>query len=598
MSGINDFCFKIGTVNGTGSASANALLMQAIFRMGIPVVGKNVFPSNIQGLPTWYEIRVSQDGYTARTAPFDLMVAMNPGTYARDVKEIAPGGWLMYDSSWPMPRALLRDDITVIGIPLGEMCNATFKGDRERTLMKNIAYAGALAALLDIDMDVVQAMLQEKFGKKKHLLDSNHKAIRLGYDYARAHHDCPLPCHLQRLDRTRDHILMDGNTAAALGAVYAGATVGAWYPITPATSLMENFRAFCEQFRRTADGKRNFCIVQAEDELAAAGIVIGAGWMGARAFTPTSGPGISLMSEFVGLAYYAEVPAVFFDVQRTGPSTGMPTRTQQADLLSTAYLSHGDTRHVLLFPANPEECFTMARDAFDLAERFQTPVFVMMDLDIGMNDWMCKRFEWDDAYRPDRGKVLDRAALEKVEKFFRYVATNGDGVAARTLPGVDPRGSYFTRGSGHNKLGGYTEDADEYREVVDRLVRKLAAAGEATPAPEIVLSEGATAGVVTVGGCRGAVLEGLDRLKEQGIVLDYLRVRGFPFNAAVRDFLARHERHIVVEQNRDGQLRSLLILETGTDPKRLGSLCDYGGLPLGTNRVIEGVKALLEGVPA
>jgi 2-oxoglutarate ferredoxin oxidoreductase subunit alpha len=598
VSGINDFCFKIGTVNGTGSASANSLLMQAIFRMGIPVVGKNVFPSNIQGLPTWYEIRVNKDGYTARTAPFDLVVTMNPGTYARDIREIAPGGYLMYDSSWPMPAALLRDDITVIGVPLGEMCNSTFTGDRERTLMKNIAYAGALAALLDIDMDVVHAMLQEKFGRKKHLLDSNYKAIRLGYDYAREHYTCPLPFHLQKLDKTADYILIDGNTAAALGCVYAGATVGAWYPITPATSLMENFRAFCERFRKDADGNRNFCIVQAEDELAAAGMVVGAGWMGARAFTPTAGPGISLMSEFVGLAYYAEVPAVFFDVQRTGPSTGMPTRTQQADLLSTAYLSHGDTKHLMLFPASPEEAFTMARDSFDLAERWQTPVFVMLDLDIGMNDWMCKRLEWDDNYRPDRGKVLDAAALQKVEKYFRYLSANGDGVAARTLPGVDPRGSYFTRGSGHNKLGGYTEDADEYREVVDRLVKKLAAAAETTPAPEIIRRPGASTAVITLGGCRGAVLEGLDRLEAQGIPLDYMRVRGFPFNQAVRDFLASHDKHIVIEQNRDGQLRSMLILETGTAPERLLSLREYGGLPLGTDRVVGGILGLLEGVPA
>jgi 2-oxoglutarate ferredoxin oxidoreductase subunit alpha len=599
MSAVNDFCFKIGTVNGTGSASANSLLMQAIFRMGIPVVGKNVFPSNIQGLPTWYEIRVSRDGYTARTAPFDLMVAMNTGTYARDIAEIKPGGHLLYDSSWPLPAAIRRDDINYIGIPLGEMCNATFTGDRERTLMKNIAYAGSLAALLDIDMDVVQSMLTEKFGKKKHLLDSTFQAIRLGYDFAQQHFACPLPGQLQKMDGTAGHILMDGNTAAALGCVYAGATVGAWYPITPATSLMENFRAFCERVRKDKEtGERNFCIVQAEDELAAAGMVIGAGWMGARAFTPTAGPGISLMGEFVGLAYYAEVPAVFFDVQRTGPSTGMPTRTQQADILSTAYLSHGDTKHVLLFPANPEECFEMARNAFDLAERFQTPVFVMLDLDIGMNDWMCRELQWDDGYRPDRGKVLDKAALEKVEKFFRYVSANGDGVAARTLPGIDPKGSYFTRGSGHNRLGGYTEDADEYREVVDRLKRKLAAAGEAVPEPEVIRTPGATTAVITLGGCRGAVLEGLDRLAEKGIALDYMRIRGFPFGATVREFLASHERHVVIEQNRDGQLRSLLILETGTAPDRLLSLLDYGGIPLGTDVVVDGVTALLAPEPA
>jgi 2-oxoglutarate ferredoxin oxidoreductase subunit alpha len=394
------------------------------------------------------------------------------------------------------------------------------------------------------------------------------------------------------MDATGDYILIDGNAAAALGAVFAGATVGAWYPITPATSLMENFRGFCEQFRKDATGKRNFCIVQAEDELAAAGMVIGAGWMGARAFTPTAGPGISLMGEFVGLAYYAEVPAVFFDVQRTGPSTGMPTRTQQSDILSAAYLSHGDTKHILIFPANPEECFSMARDAFDLAERYQTPVFVMMDLDIGMNDWMCKRLHWDDSYRPDRGKVLDAAALQKVEKYFRYVSTNGDGVAARTLPGVDPKGSYFTRGSGHTKFGTYTEDSDEYREVMDRLVRKLAAAAESVPEPEIITQEGAEFGLITVGGCRGAVLEAIDRWKEQGVAVDYMRVRGFPFGKAVRDFLARHEKFVVIEQNRDGQLRSLLILETGIAPERLLSVREYGGLPLSTNQVMDGVRGL------
>ncbi len=599
MSSTNDFCLKIGTVNGTGSASANGLLMQAIFRMGVPVVGKNVFPSNIQGLPTWYEIRVSKDGYSARIAPFDLVVAMNPGTYSRDVAEIRPGGWLMYDSSWPMSKALAREDVTVMGIPFGQMCNDTFTGDRERTLMKNIAYAGALAALLDIDMTVIEEMLNEKFGRKKHLLESNYKALRLGYDYARKHYACPLPFHLERMDATGDHILIDGNTAAALGCVYAGATVGAWYPITPATSLMENFKAFCERFRVDPETReRRFCIVQAEDELAAAGMVIGAGWMGARAFTPTAGPGISLMSEFVGLAYYAEIPAVFFDVQRTGPSTGMPTRTQQADLLSTAYLSHGDTKHVLLFPANPEECFYMARDAFDLAERFQTPVFVMSDLDIGMNDWMCPRLHWDPGYTPDRGKVLSSDDLQKIEKFYRYVADNGDAVAARTLPGVDPKGAYFTRGSGHNRLGAYTEDSGEYRELVDRLVRKLAAAAEAVPAPEILLADGAGLGVITIGSCRGAVLEAFDRLREQGHAVDYMRIRGFPFGKAVVDFVHAHERCLVIEENRDGQLRSLLALELGLPAERLLSLREYGGLPLGANWTMKGILSHLERVPA
>ena len=599
MPGVNDFTLKIGTVNGTGSASANGLLMQAIFRMGIPVVGKNVFPSNIQGLPTWYEIRVNKDGYTARNAPFDLMVAMNTGTYKRDVAEIAKGGWLLYDSSWPLPKSMLRDDITVLGVPLGEMCVETFAGDRERTLMKNIAYTGALVGLIDIDMDVVMAMLHEKFSKKKHLLDSNDKALRLGYDYVRKHYQCPLPIRLEKMDKTSDHILIDGNAAAALGCVYAGATVGAWYPITPATSLMENFNGYCQQFRVDKETKKkNFCIVQAEDELAAAGIVVGAGWMGARAFTPTAGPGISLMSEFVGLAYYAEVPAVFFDVQRTGPSTGMPTRTQQADILSIAYLSHGDTKHLLLFPANPEECFYMAADAFDAAERFQTPVFVLSDLDIGMNDWMCRRLKWDDNRKPDRGKVLSAPDLEKIEKFYRYLAKNGDGIAPRTLPGVHPKGSYFTRGSGHNKLGGYTEDSDEYREVVDRIARKIDAAAESLPAPEIITHKGNSVGVITVGSARGAVLEALDRLRDDGISLDYLRVRAFPFAKSVHDFVASHDKCIVIEMNRDAQLRSLLILETGVAGERLESLLEYGGLPFGTGQIMSGIRGILDGVTA
>jgi 2-oxoglutarate ferredoxin oxidoreductase subunit alpha len=465
--------------------------------------------------------------------------------------------------------------------------------------MKNIAYAGALAALVDIDMDVVREMLEEKFSRKKNLLESNFKALRLGYDYVKANYETPLPFRLERMNETSNHILIDGNMAAALGCLYAGATVGAWYPITPASSLMENFKMFCERYRvDKTTGQKNYCIVQAEDELAAAGIVIGAGWMGARAFTPTAGPGISLMNEFVGLAYYAEVPAVFIDVQRTGPSTGMPTRTQQADLLSIAFASHGDTKHPMLFPANPEECFHMAVEVFDLAERFQTPVFLVSDLDIGMNDWMCPRFTWDDSYRPNRGKVLGAAELDKMDKFFRYLTSSPDGVAARTLPGVHPKGSYFTRGSGHNKLGGYTEDSVEYQEVVDRIGRKIQGMAEEVPAPEIVRHDGATVGVITIGGCRGAVLEGLDRLQERGLTLDFLRIRGFPFAQSVHDFINEHERIIVIEQNRDGQLRSLLILETGVPSEKFDSIREYSGLPLGTDRVLEGIQGVLGGVHA
>ena len=589
---VNDFAFKIGTVNGTGSASANGLLMQAIFRMGIPISGKNVFPSNIQGLPTWYEIRVNRDGFTGRTPRFDLMVAMNPSTYARDVAEVVPGGWLLYDSSWPLDAKLRRPDITIVEVPFGAMCVDAFQGDRERTLMKNIAYTGALAALLDIDMEVIRELLHEKFARKPALMESNERAIRLGYDYAREHFACPLPIRLQRMNETSDQILIDGNTAAALGCVYAGATVGAWYPITPATSLMEAFKGFCERYRKdAATGERSYAILQAEDELAAAGIVIGASWAGARAFTPTAGPGISLMSEFIGLAYYAEVPSVFFDVQRTGPSTGMPTRTQQGDLFSLAYASHGDTKHLVLFPCDPAECFTMAGEAFDLAERFQTPVFVASDLDIGMNDWMVPRFEWNDAYRPDRGKVLSATELERVEKYHRYLSINGDGIAPRTLPGVHPRGAYFTRGSGHNKFGGYTEDAAEYMEVMDRLARKIDGAASAVPAPQID-GTGSSIGVISLGGCHRAVAEAVHRLRSDGTAVDYLRIRGFPFAASVNEFVRAHEHCYVVEQNRDGQLRSLIALETGIARERLHSILDYGGVPLSADVVVSGLAGV------
>src|SRR6184192_15331 len=533
---VNDFAFKIGTVNGTGSASANSLLMQAIFRMGIPVTGKNVFPSNIQGLPTWYEIRVSKDGYTARPAHIDLVVALNPATYAKDVAVVRRGGWLLYDSSWPLDKALERDDINILGVPFGRLCVDAFAGDRERTLMRNIAYTGALVALLDIDLDVLGEMIREQFAKKRALLDSNFRALHLGYDYAKKHFPCPLPIRLERMNATREHVLMDGNTAAALGCLYAGATVGAWYPITPATSLMEAFSGLCKRYRVDPETKQNlYCILQAEDELAAAGITIGAGWAGARAFTSTAGPGISLMSEFIGLAYYTEIPGVFFDIQRTGPSTGMPTRTQQADLLSIAYLSHGDTKHIALFPADPGECFYMSVTAFDLAERFQTPVFVVSDLDIGMNDWMVKRLTWDDEYRPDRGKVLDAEALERIQRFSRYLDVDGDGIAARSLPGVHPKGAYFVRGSGHDKHGAYTEDAAEYQEVVDRLAKKLKTAEEAVPAPEIHQRNGATApiGLVALGGTHAAMLEAREVLAGQDIDVDYMRIKAFPFGEAV-----------------------------------------------------------------
>lgn len=599
MSGINDFAFKMGTVNGTGSASANGLLMQAIFRMGIPVSGKNLFPSNIQGLPTWYEIRVSKDGYMARPNGVDLVVALNPATYAKDVASVRPGGYLLYDSSWPLDPDLVREGITILGVPFGQMCVEAFERDRDRTLLRNIVYSGALAALLSIDMDVIGEMLREKFGKKQRLLEANQKAIRLGYDYAMAHFDCPLPFHLSRMDATTDSILMDGNTACALAAVYAGATVGAWYPITPATALMEQFRAFCEEFRVDPEtGLHRFAILQAEDELAAAGIVIGAGWAGARAFTNTSGPGISLMQEFIGLAYYTDIPAVFIDVQRCGPSTGMPTRTQQADLLSLAFASHGDTKHPILFPANPAECFDMTVQAFDLAERFQTPTFVASDLDIGMNDWMVPRLRWDDGYRPDRGKILDAAALAEIQKFSRYKDVDGDGVAARTLPGVGGKGAYFVRGSGHDEHAAYTEDSDAYRVVVDRLKRKIDGMADHLPAPIIDHQGAASVALVTLGGCDAAVREAADRLREAGYHLDVMRIRGFPFHSQVREFFNRHDYTFVIEQNRDGQLRLLLTMELNVPPSELIPVLDYGGLPLTAETVVQTVTSYLAGVPA
>ena len=599
MSGINDFAFKMGTVNGTGSATANSLLMQAIFRMGIPVTGKNIFPSNIQGLPTWYEIRVSKDGYTARPSAVDVVVALNPATYAKDVATVRPGGYLLYDSSWPLDPTLVREGITILGVPFGRMCVEAFVKDRDRTLLRNIAYVGALAALLEIDLKVVEQMLIEKFSKKQSLLEANHTAIRLGYDFAKANFTCPLPFHLAPMDATSDSVLMDGNTAAALGAVYAGATVGAWYPITPATAMMEAFKSFCEKFRVDKEtGLNNFVILQAEDELAAAGIVIGAAWAGARAFTNTSGPGISLMQEFIGLAYYTDIPAVFFDNQRCGPATGMPTRTQQADLLSLAYASHGDTKHLVIFPANPAECFEMSVLAFDLAERFQTPVFVASDLDIGMNDWMVKRLDWDDSYRPDRGKVLDAAALEALPRFSRYLDADGSGVAARTLPGIGGKGAYFVRGSGHDKHAAYTEDSDAYQEVVDRLLRKFRNAAEAMPKPAFHPQPGAEIGLVTIGGCDAAVREAADQLLAAGVPVDVMRIRGFPFGAEVLEFIEAHDRIFVIEQNRDAQLRSMLAIELGVPRDTMTPVLDYGGMPLTAKVVVDAVAATVSGVPA
>jgi 2-oxoglutarate ferredoxin oxidoreductase subunit alpha len=589
---VNDFAIKIATVNGTGSASANSLLMKSIFRSGIPVMGKNYFPSNIQGLPTWYEIRVTKDGHVARSGSVDIMVAMNAETYAKDVKEVTPGGYLIYDSTWPRAALLKREDITVLGVPLAKLCNENFNGVRTRILMKNICYAGTLAALLDLDLERIRGLLAETYAKKPQLVDSNMQAIQLGYDYAQQNFACPLPLRVEKLDKTAGHILIDGNTAAALGCVFAGATVAAWYPITPSTSVMDAYKGFCDRMRvDPVTGRKNFAFIQAEDELAAIGMVIGAMWNGARAFTATSGPGISLMNEFLGLAYYAEVPAVIFDIQRVGPSTGMPTRTQQCDVMECAYASHGDTRHVCLYPANPEECFYMASQAFDLAERLQTPVFVVSDLDIGMNDWMCRDLKWDDAYRPDRGKMLGKDEIEKLEKFYRYLDKDGDGIGYRTLPGVHPKGAYFTRGSGHTQYGTYTEDSVEYQILLDRLLKKWDTAKKLVPHPVIDATAGSDIAIVSIGSCDGAIHEALDVLKAQGVHVDYMRVRGFPFGEDVERFLAAHKLLFVVEQNRDAQFRALLTLETAVEKAKLRSLLHYNGLPISSAFIVDGVLA-------
>ncbi|RLA37067.1 MAG: 2-oxoacid:acceptor oxidoreductase subunit alpha, partial [Gammaproteobacteria bacterium] len=566
----------------------------SIFRMGIPVVGKNFFPSNIQGLPTWYEVRVTGDGYHCRADRIDVMVAMNAQTYTQDMAEVRSGGWLIYDSTWPRSRLLNREDINVLGVPLSAMCNENFDGARSRILMKNIAYVGVLAALLDIDLEVIKTLLEETFAKKKKLVPMNLEAIRLGYDYVKEHFECPLPVRVEKMDKTHDHIIIDGNTAAGLGCVYAGATVGAWYPITPSTSVMDAYKSFAKQFRIDDEtGGKKFCIVQAEDELAAIGMVLGATWNGARAFTPTSGPGISLMSEFIGFAYYSELPAVIINIQRTGPSTGMPTRTQQCDLLTCAYASHGDTKHVLLFPANPEECFYMSVAAFDLADRLQTPVMLLSDLDIGMNDWICPDLQWDDSYQPDKGKVLSAEQLESMDKFYRYLDVDGDGITYRTLPGESAKGSYFTRGSGHTKYGAYTENSADYQEVVDRLLVKWETARTLVPEPEIEYSKFNKSAILSIGSCDGAVREALVQLKDKKFGLNYCRVKAFPFPESVREFIDKHDLIYVVEQNRDAQLRSLLILDAEISQEKLIPLLHYDGMPIGADFV---VKRVLEEV--
>ena len=587
---VNDFVVKFANVNGSGSASANLLFAKSILRMGVPVAPRNIFPSNIQGLPTWFEVRISEAGWRGRRGGVDLMVAMNPQTWDQDLKEIEPGGYLFYDSTKPLPPSKFREDITVIGIPLTEICNREYTDSRQRQLFKNIVYVGALSALLEIDPEEIAELIGEQYKGKEALLKPNVQAMHMGRSYTENNLDYPLGIRIKRANAVGERIFIEGNSAAALGCVYGGATVAAWYPITPSSSLAEAFTRHCRKFRTDAvTGKSRYAIIQAEDELASIGIVIGASWNGARAFTCTSGPGISLMQEFIGLAYFAEIPAVLFDVQRGGPSTGMPTRTQQADVLSCAYASHGDTKHVLLFPEDPKEAFDFAALSFDLADRLQTPIFVMLDLDIGMQDWLCEQLSWDDKRSHDRGKLMTYEMLEAGKDFGRYLDVDGDGIPFRTRPGTHPnRGSYFTRGTTKDRYARYTEDGATYVDNMERLLRKFETAKQYAPAPIVRNASQATRfGAIYYGSTGPAMDETLASLTAQGVHMDTLRVRAFPFHDTVSDFIAAHEQVFVIEQNRDAQLRSLLVNELVVDPAKLMPVLHYDGTPI-TARFILG----------
>jgi 2-oxoglutarate ferredoxin oxidoreductase subunit alpha len=585
----NDFVIKFANVNGSGSASANALFAKSILRMGVPVSPRNIFPSNIQGLPTWYEVRISEAGYLGRRGGVDLMVAMNPQTWDKDIAEIEPGGYLFYDSTRPLPKSKFRDDIHVLGMPLTEICNREYTDARERQLFKNIVYVGALSALLDLDIKEVEKLIAEQYKGKEKLLEPNIKALNMGRDYA-ANYLPSITLKVRRANGVGERVFLEGNSAAALGAVYGGATVAAWYPITPSSSLAEAFARHCRKYRTDPDsGKSRYAIVQAEDELSSIGMVIGAAWNGARAFTCTSGPGISLMQEFLGLAYFAEIPAVIFDVQRGGPSTGMPTRTQQADILACAYASHGDTKHVLLFPEDPKECFDFGALAFDLADRLQTPIFVLLDLDIGMNERLCEPLRWDDSHHYDRGKVMSFQDLEAGKEFGRYLDVDSDGIPYRTYPGTHPtRGAFFTRGTTKDRFARYSEAGPDYVENMQRLLRKFETARHVVPKPTLRPATHSTRfGAIYFGSTAPAMNEALDRLQEQGLHLDALRVRAFPFGDEVGEFIAEHDQVFVIEQNRDAQLRMLLVNECVVDPAKLIPILHYDGTPI-TARFIGG----------
>ncbi len=582
VSAVNDFVVRFANVNGTGSASANNMFAKAVFRMGIPITPKNIFPSNIQGLPTWFEVRINENGYLGRRAGIDILISVNPQSMAKDIASVRPGGYFVYDNTRKL-HGDLREDIQFIGIPMMRLCMDNYNDPRKQQLFKNIVYVGALAALLDMDINIVKVIISEQFEKKPKLIPPNYQALQLGIDYVKEHYECPLGIRLERRDNIGDSILIDGNTAAGLGAVYAGATVAGWYPITPSTSVVKAFEDFAKKLRIDEQtGKKKYAIVQAEDELAAMGMVIGASWNGARSFTATSGPGVSLMSEFLGLAYFAEIPVVLINVQRGGPSTGMPTRTQQPDLLSSAYASHGDTKHPMLFPSTPTECFDFTVAAFDLADRLQTPVFMMSDLDLGMNNHVTPPLNWDDSKKYDLGKVLSAEDLDNMEEYGRYLDVDGDGICYRTIPGTHPtKGSFFTRGTSRDEYARYSEDGNVYVNVVNRLLKKWETTKTLVPGPRFRKQEpGSPYGIIFFGTTRYAALEAIDLLVAEDILLDGMRILSFPFNDEVEAFIEEHEAIFVVEQNRDAQMRTLLINELEINPKKLIKVLNFDGMPI------------------
>jgi 2-oxoglutarate/2-oxoacid ferredoxin oxidoreductase subunit alpha len=594
---VNDFVVRFANVNGTGSASANKMFAQSIFRMGVPISAKNIFPSNIQGLPTWYEVRISEKGYLGRREGVDMLVSLNPQSLAKDVATVKSGGYFVYDSTKFLRNEFRREDVNYIGIPMMEICMREYSDPRQRQLFKNIVYVGALATLLSMDIDAVKSVIADEFKKKPKLIEPNYQALQFGIDYVKEHYPEPLNLKVERRDLVGDSIIIDGNTASGIGALFAGATVAAWYPITPSTSLVNGFEKYANKYRVNPEtGERNVAIVQAEDELAAIGMVIGANWNGARAFTATSGPGISLMSEFLGLAYFAEIPTVLVDVQRTGPSTGMPTRTQQSDITICAYASHGDTKQVLIFPSTPTECFELMADAFDLTERLQTPVIVMIDLDLGMNDHLTKPFKWNNERIYDRGKVLTAEELEVLPQFGRYKDVDGDAIPYRTLPGTHPtKGSFFTRGTSRDEYARYTEDGAAYQYNMERLLKKWDTAKKYVPEAEFYQeAQTSDIGIVFFGTTLYPALEVLDALKEEGIAVDAMRVRAFPFTEKVEEFINSHEKVFVIEQNRDAQFRSLLINELEINPKKLIKVLNFDGMPITADDILGQIKSKLE----